>query len=278
MDRKWRTNRAAIFTVVPYAEYCCRILQRTAEYDLATPSDLYAVYTVLHIESKTSELHWSESGGFYYFLATWSQAPEPDQVGYDCHQADCTVHSQPCTATNPHSWPPVTTSPSTSSPKPSQTASAAQPVMQAGAPPAQGKEAAPCMSADQGSAGAQAQCAVEVAAHDRSSEANGAGAVGAVASPLTSPDAVLVGSQAADSRPPPAPITRSQIIVPVGSACTSLTPALLQRFFSIRGVAAQQLLLALVDGNGMVSRTCLFNYIQAPLEGPGTADLDLLDD
>uniref|UniRef100_A0A1D2ACN0 Uncharacterized protein n=1 Tax=Auxenochlorella protothecoides TaxID=3075 RepID=A0A1D2ACN0_AUXPR len=237
MDRKWRTNRAAIFTVVPYAEYCSRILQRTAEYDLATPSDLYAVYTVLHIESKTSELHWSESGGFYYFLATWSQAPEPDQ-----------------------------------------TASAAQPVMQAGAPPAQGKEAAPCMSADQGSAGAQAQCAVEVAAHDRSSEANGAGAVGAVASPLTSPDAVLVGSQAADSRPPPAPITRSQIIVPVGSACTSLTPALLQRFFSIRGVAAQQLLLALVDGNGMVSRTCLFNYIQAPLEGPGTADLDLLDD
>ncbi|KFM27218.1 hypothetical protein F751_4488 [Auxenochlorella protothecoides] len=147
MDRKWRTNRAAIFTVVPYAEYCSRILQRTAEYDLATPSDLYAVYTVLHIESKTSELHWSESGGFYYFLATWSQAPEPDQI-----------------------------------------------------------------------------------------------------------------------------------IVPVGSACTSLTPALLQRFFSIRGVAAQQLLLALVDGNGMVSRTCLFNYIQAPLEGPGTADLDLLDD
>ena len=73
---------------------------------------------------------------------------------------------------------------------------------------------------------------------------------------------------------------RTQILVPVSSACDHLTPELLQRLFniSLRGVAAQQLLLALVDSHGVVTRACLFNYIQSPLEGPGTANLELLDD
>ena len=74
------------------------------------------------------------------------------------------------------------------------------------------------------------------------------------------------------------PGTRTQIVVPLSSACDHLTPELLQRLFSIKGVQAQQLILALVDSNGVVSRTCLYNYIQAPLEGPGTANLELLDD
>lgn len=74
------------------------------------------------------------------------------------------------------------------------------------------------------------------------------------------------------------PTIRIQIIVPLSSASKQLTPLLLQRLFSIRGIHAQQLLLGLVDGNGMVSRSCLYNYIQSPLEGPGTADLELLDD
>ena len=74
--------------------------------------------------------------------------------------------------------------------------------------------------------------------------------------------------------------TRTQILVPVSSACDHLTPELLQRLFniSLRGVAAQQLLLALVDSHGVVTRACLYNYIQSPLEGPGTANLELLDD
>ena len=128
---------------------------------------------------------------------------------------------------------------------------------------------------------------------------------------------------------------RTQVVVPVSSAYGQLTPELLQRLFSVRGVQAQQLLLALVDSNGVVTRrwaagdaasgrcgcwgcsrralctaealrclrrhscaaaahapallsccscfsclprSCLYNYIQAPLEGPGTANLDLLDD
>lgn len=73
-------------------------------------------------------------------------------------------------------------------------------------------------------------------------------------------------------------LARAQILVPVASSCQALTPALLHRLFAIRGASAQQLLLALVDENGVVSRTCLYNYIQSPLQGPGTADLDLLDD
>lgn len=128
---------------------------------------------------------------------------------------------------------------------------------------------------------------------------------------------------------------RTQVVVPVSSAYGQLTPELLQRLFSVRGVQAQQLLLALVDSNGVVTRrwavgpnaalgwcdcwgcsrhalctaealhclrryncaaaahapallswllllflpcSCLYNYIQAPLEGPGTANLELLDD
>lgn len=81
--------------------------------------------------------------------------------------------------------------------------------------------------------------------------------------------------------PVPAPPMRgeqTQVIVPVSSACTSLTPRLLSRTFSISGETAQQLLLALVDSHGAVTRSCLYNYIQSPLEGPGTADLELLDD
>lgn len=74
------------------------------------------------------------------------------------------------------------------------------------------------------------------------------------------------------------PGCRTQIIIPVSSSCSQLSPQLMHRLFRIRGVQAQQLVLALVDGNGVVSRTCLYNYIQAPLEGPGSANLELLDD
>ena len=74
------------------------------------------------------------------------------------------------------------------------------------------------------------------------------------------------------------PTIRTQLLVPVSSACAELTPELLQRFFLVRGVQVQQMILGLVDSNGVVTRCCLYNYIQAPLEGPGTANLELLDD
>jgi hypothetical protein len=74
------------------------------------------------------------------------------------------------------------------------------------------------------------------------------------------------------------PKIRTQLLVPVSSAYAELTPELLQRFFLVRGVQVQQMILGLVDSNGVVTRCCLYNYIQAPLEGPGTANLELLDD
>lgn len=75
-----------------------------------------------------------------------------------------------------------------------------------------------------------------------------------------------------------APTIRTQLVVPISSAYTDLTPELLQRLFLVRGVQVQQMILGLVDSNGVVTKCCLFNYIQAPLEGPGTANLELLDD
>lgn len=78
--------------------------------------------------------------------------------------------------------------------------------------------------------------------------------------------------------PPAEPKIRTQLIVPVTSASCEVTPLLLQRVFAVRGVSVQQILLGLVDSNGVVTRCCLYNYIQPPLEGPGTANLELLDD
>ena len=74
MQRKWRTNRSALDTVVSYPDFRASIPPRDSDYSLADPTDLYSVYTVLHIESKQAELRWSPQGRFYYFLAQWEQA------------------------------------------------------------------------------------------------------------------------------------------------------------------------------------------------------------
>ena len=78
MQRKWRTNRWALDTVLAHPVFRESIPPRDAEYTLADPTDLYAVYTVLHIENKQSELRWSPHGRFYYFLAQWEQAQTAD--------------------------------------------------------------------------------------------------------------------------------------------------------------------------------------------------------
>lgn len=91
MNRKWRTNPGALQTVLPYHEFRASIplpaaaalpgsyggtpdAGSPAEAPLADPTDLYSVYTVLHIESKQAELRWSPHGRFHYFLAQWQQA------------------------------------------------------------------------------------------------------------------------------------------------------------------------------------------------------------
>lgn len=103
MDRKWRTNRGAINTVQSVQDFEAAMPPADAAYTLASTTDLYAVYTVLHIECKESELRWSPQGSFYYFLAVQRLAEEgqaqpaapegdedmPQQVGPQaaCHAA-----------------------------------------------------------------------------------------------------------------------------------------------------------------------------------------------
>ena len=111
MQRKWRTNPGALDTVQPYPAFRASIPPRDADYSLADPTDLYAVYTVLHIESKQAELRWSPHGRFYYFLAQWQQpakaavvqAPEgdedpPPQVPPPPPPADRRCHAHGCPA------------------------------------------------------------------------------------------------------------------------------------------------------------------------------------
>ena len=70
MNRKWRTNPGAIESVRSLPTFEKLIPPRDAEYTLATTTDLYALYVVLHIEKKGWELRWSSQGQFYFFVAT----------------------------------------------------------------------------------------------------------------------------------------------------------------------------------------------------------------
>lgn len=86
MDRKWRTNKSAIKTVLSFPDFSKLITPWKIEYTLASLTDLYAIYVVLHIESKEWEIKWSEEGSFYYFLVKETivednqiRAPEGDE-------------------------------------------------------------------------------------------------------------------------------------------------------------------------------------------------------
>ena len=108
MDRKWRTNRAALCTVVPYQEFDVQLPQRDAPYTLADTTDLYAVYTVLHIDGKESQLQWSPQGSFYYFIAMQqlrqdgeaAQQPVVPEGDEDILQVLAVLHG--------HRWPALT--------------------------------------------------------------------------------------------------------------------------------------------------------------------------
>jgi hypothetical protein len=60
-----------------------------------------------------------------------------------------------------------------------------------------------------------------------------------------------------------------QLVVPVSSSLSMLTPRLVHRVCSLGHGTARQMILGLVDSNGVVSRCCLYDYIQAPLEASG---------
>lgn len=86
MDRKWRTNRTAIDTVLSFPDFSQSLLPLNPSYDLASLTDLYSVYVVLHIEDKEWEIRWSEEGQFYFFIAKQTIMPsilpqqQPDAV------------------------------------------------------------------------------------------------------------------------------------------------------------------------------------------------------
>lgn len=241
MDRKWRTNRSAIETVLAYQDFLEAIPQRDAEYTLASSTDLYAVYTMLHIERKESELRWSPQGSFYYFIAVQSLQPEGEEA------------QQPRAPEGDEDMP------------------------QVGGPHYLHMHAlGHCAIAAAAAVGAFLQ--FETISSSIMWSCTTYGLQEATGPQPQGHPAPMSTAEAVQRQQSAQPGTRTQIVVPVSSACDHLTPELLQRLFSIRGVKAQQLILALVDSHGVVSRTCMYNYIQAPLEGPGTATLELLDD
>ena len=75
MDRKWRTNRQAIHSVLSIIEFRDQIGDWN-DSKFVSLTDLYAVYTVLHIENKKWEIHWDDGLGFYYFLAVHGPGDE----------------------------------------------------------------------------------------------------------------------------------------------------------------------------------------------------------
>jgi hypothetical protein len=81
MNRKWRHNPTSIDSVLSLPEFIERIPPADAPYTLSTPTDMYAIYTMLHIEKKDWELNWSSQGQFYFFIATekrWKLPPTLD--------------------------------------------------------------------------------------------------------------------------------------------------------------------------------------------------------
>lgn len=64
-------------------------------------------------------------------------------------------------------------------------------------------------------------------------------------------------------------IVRREAVVPVGSKCTQLTPALMCKFFQLEAHPnTGHVLLGIVDDDGSVSLIRIFNYLQPPFEGP----------
>lgn len=262
MDRKWRTNLPAVHSLQPYFSFVRSVvpaLPPGAPPPLASPSDLYSVYTVLHIEKKRNELRYDTEGHFYYFVASFEEEVGAS-AGVDAGEEESGDEE--------------------------------------GGGEAGGEEAGDEGEEEEGGAmeeeeekdgegdGLVAEKGDQEGAESVAEKADGeggeaapekGGGEGAGAVPAGRPGG---GAAAPSALAQPASLpkgwrTRTQIVVPVSSASGRLTPRALSRMFCVRGVDAQQMLLALVDGHGVVSRTSMYNYIQAPLEGAGMADLVL---
>lgn len=189
MDRKWRLNREAYNTVesiIGFKEKYIKIWNEEAT--LASLTDVYALYTVLHIERKLWQLEYNKECQGYYFITT----DDPD-------------------------------------------------VMKTSILVPEGDEDVIIVQTEE-----------EKSAKD-SKETLFAGT-----------DNVSSGTQDGIIR---------QILVPVSSSFNNLTPRRIHTMCSLGHTLAQQVILCLVDSNGVVTRCCLYDYIQAPLGGAGEATL-----
>lgn len=187
MDRKWRLNREALQTVESIIQFQQKYIQEW-QYDavLASLTDLYAVYTVLHIERKRWELHYSSVAKGYYFVTT--------QNGTD------TVPEQ--TIVVP-----------------------------------EGDEDMVVIQTEEG---------------------------------IKDTKETVFQTETVQPRQ-----TTRQIVVPVSSSCTEvLTPRVIHTMCSLGHALAQQVIMCLVDSHGVVTRCCVYDYIQAPLGGTGEALLN----
>lgn len=185
MDRKWRTNRAAIQDVLSVQEFAEKVGEWNEKSALVSLTDLYAVYTVLHIEKKTWEVHWSQECQFYYFLAT--EVVESRTKRLEAPEGDEDIE---------------------------------------------------LMTAPEGAV--QKETVLE----------NFGGA-----------------NREDETR------EETQLLVPVGSSNNKLTPELLHSIPKLGHGLVHQVILCLVDSHGVVTRCCIYDYIQAPLGGSGTAAL-----
>ena len=80
-----------------------------------------------------------------------------------------------------------------------------------------------------------------------------------------------LAAPAATDEPQAGPLLRREAVVPVGSKSLALTMEMLDRLFQLEAHPnTTHILLAIVDDDGSVSLSRLFNYVQPPFEGPET--------
>ena len=99
MDRKWRLNRGAHETVESPIDFKRKYVDVLSEgqgegehkvnYEMQRLVDVYALYTVLHIEKRVWNLYWSGQHGLYYFIAEKRQDADGEgEKGEEIIQGD----------------------------------------------------------------------------------------------------------------------------------------------------------------------------------------------
>ena len=79
MNRKWQREALPNFsTVEPVHAFLERLPPLSSPLGVAAEGDVYSAYSMLHSKGRKPQLHVSQAGGFYYFLA---EAPQEAETG-----------------------------------------------------------------------------------------------------------------------------------------------------------------------------------------------------